>query len=811
MGNEIYKKYLIDKNPFLQTGYLNLWNVYYAQNKITKAKVCIFRCDKKLLRKKFKNKNERRSIQKILKKTPELLNNINNQYFLKIIEPLIEEKNDIYFITECFYKTIMNIFEYSTSKLEIKELFLQMINGIIYLNNKKNLLINYINLNQIFLNKEGNIKFFNLSYSDNKNKNKFEFFKFLDLEIKHSNYKIFNMFCDSILINNSYNQNSDAFILGLIYYYLLKKYINDKNRYLYSSKINLNEYYNINDTYEKFLEYIKNKINFSVEDNEIINMLLNKKSNFYILNEIINKDYFTDEKLQALIYINNLKNNNNYKDINIFLDKFLITIPYFENKILEKNILESFLDYLEILNKENIIKNNLNNLIDKIIEIIFNIIDKPMITIKFENKVWNKIKIFFINEKNSNNKREKFIILKLNYILPKIFNEKNIIEFFPLFNKYLDSTKDCDILLQKEIILNIKNFCGKVSEDYFLSEIYIRIIKLVNININSKNNEKLILLLNSVIDFINILNKNIIEDNLLISLEKIKINMNTPMLINKNLIEIYLNVYNKISNEKIENILIPKLLKIFFIGKIPNIYYEKINNFIVNFLNKIKEKKIKNNNIIEDNEGNYFEKKDSLIDNNVNELSMKRKEIDENNIFDDFFLKKCNTNVESKKIDDNKNINELTDRNNENKNINEEKIINNNNNINKIINHNKTEENISKKIIIQNNNNIIINKNIIQSTERTMENKNTINLTNISNEENNNNNNKSIEIQKTMTNIEEDKKSINEIRNSNDNNSNNFDYEFNEDSFSSNNDNNSNDNNIEDKNNIKENSLFDEN
>ena len=53
MGNEILKKYSINKIPLFQTGFLSLWNVYQGKKKSTNEEVCIFFLDKKTLKKNF--------------------------------------------------------------------------------------------------------------------------------------------------------------------------------------------------------------------------------------------------------------------------------------------------------------------------------------------------------------------------------------------------------------------------------------------------------------------------------------------------------------------------------------------------------------------------------------------------------------------------------------------------------------------------------------------------------------------------------------------------------------------------------------
>ena len=137
MGNEILKKYSINKIPLFQTGFLSLWNVYQGKKKSTNEEVCIFFLDKKTLKKKFSDSQKRKEIISLLKKSPLLLSKLNNFHYLKIIEPITEDKKILFFITEPFVKTLYSwCIQSSPSKLEIKQIISQIVEGILYLNNE---------------------------------------------------------------------------------------------------------------------------------------------------------------------------------------------------------------------------------------------------------------------------------------------------------------------------------------------------------------------------------------------------------------------------------------------------------------------------------------------------------------------------------------------------------------------------------------------------------------------------------------------------------------------------------------------------
>ena len=100
MGNELFGEYNIEKEPFLTGGYLNLWNIYRGIHKERKQNVCVFVFEKKNLN-KFQ-KEEQNDILNSLKKEAQSLIKYKHPSILGIVEPLLEDKNSIGFVTEEF-------------------------------------------------------------------------------------------------------------------------------------------------------------------------------------------------------------------------------------------------------------------------------------------------------------------------------------------------------------------------------------------------------------------------------------------------------------------------------------------------------------------------------------------------------------------------------------------------------------------------------------------------------------------------------------------------------------------------------------
>ena len=109
---------------------------------------------------------------------------------LKVIEPLIEDKTKMGFITEPFTNSLGTWCDKSSpSKLEIKQILTQIMEGVEYLNTECLLVHNNLNPSNIFITKENKIKIGNLSLSQSEgNLINYSFMNKDQLHIKHLSY-----------------------------------------------------------------------------------------------------------------------------------------------------------------------------------------------------------------------------------------------------------------------------------------------------------------------------------------------------------------------------------------------------------------------------------------------------------------------------------------------------------------------------------------------------------------------------------------------------------------------------------------------
>ena len=696
MGNEILKKYSINKIPLFQTGFLSLWNVYQGKKKSTNEEVCIFFLDKKSLKKKFSDSQKRKEIISLLKKSPLLLSKLNNFHYLKIIEPITEDKKILFFITEPFVKTLYSwCIQSSPSKLEIKQIISQIVEGILYLNNEFFFVHSCLNPHFIFLNKDGIIKITNLTfvqcegYIEKKDYFKNNIFSFVNM---------LNFISPEVALENKCNFKSDVFSIGCILFMLLKRYMNEKNKFYLGGINKIEDYVKlINDNIIN--NYLEN-INFLNEDTAFLKLILDQDYNKRCdLNTLLNDKWFHDPKLSALIQLKKLKDNQNIENVTIFLNNFLKCISFFENKVLESKILPYLLDVLQSFN------NNLE-ISDLVLKIILNICNKSMIQIQFESKIWIYIKYCFTKQ-NLSNFRIHLLCSRIDYLFQKLSPFEFDNTFIPLISKILDSN---DMNLKFFIINNLKNIYTSFKQNNLQSEIYVRLIKIL---INSEDINLIIQLLNCFSFIYKKLSKNLIEESLIKNLANVKIDSQTKREICDILIDLYIKLSEKISIEVIGNDIYPRLIKISMVGNINIKSFNLINEFITKNFDKIKQYRSKQindfNNENNDNQSmrnNTIKISESVISQEVDEI-----------VLTNLFSKEFKSIINNKNNENNDNNIKVNNNNDNEKNNNENN--NNDNENNKNENNNTDNEN--------NNNNHIIEENTLDNN---INNSNSINISN---------------------------------------------------------------------------------
>lgn len=620
MGNELFTKYSIEKTPFLQTGFLSLWSVHYGEHKEKKEKVCIFIADKKNIKIKYPKKETRKEIISLLKKDPLTLVKYSHKNILKIVEPLVEDKSKMGFITEPFSNTLGGWCDKSSpSKLEIKQIISQIIEGIEFLNKHCLLVHNSLNPNSILITKNNTIKIGNFSLSQSQgNLLPYFFMEKDDFIIKHLSY-----ISPEIILDKKVFFQSDTFSVGCLIFTMLKRYINDKNK----------NFLNFPKTIKQYREEVANygshflKINFTKEDNNILNQLLQREPTERGTIESISKhQWFNDYKLKAISFIKNISEKNLEQSLK-FLEKLPDNLILFENKIIEREILPSLL---------LILKNNSTNrdLVNSILPSIFTICDMPMIKVRFETKIWPNIKLLF---KLSFLPATClfFLINKMSFLGEKISKNEFESDYLHVICKSIDSNVQ---KLQISVIENVQYLSKKLSAEKFKAEIYERFIKILT---NCNSNFIKVQILKNIHFFYEILDMEELNNSLLKKLAFIKVN-EVNLEVCMGLVQIYEEIAKLVSVESIANKILPMLINILVTGNIDKNSFDKIMNLVLTYLNRIKESREKDLESVQSIAINNNQNENSY--NSINHSQKSKKEVN-TNFFEDFFNENINEKI----------------------------------------------------------------------------------------------------------------------------------------------------------------------
>ena len=741
MGNNLFLNFNLEKNEFMKGGFKNMWKIYKGINKISNKKICAFICDKNSLPSNLTIESKE-SLINILKLECSNLIKYKHPNILSVEESIKEDKNLIGFITEEFdynFEDYINEIYNKKNYLEIKKIFIELINVILFLNRDCNIIHNNLNPNSLFF-KDGKLKLSGLNFSQEiliNKKNEF----FLNLNEDILNFDL-NYCAPEIVYENKINIKSDIFSIGVLLFNYIQKNYNNNNKFLNLSS-------NLPSNYKKIYNNYYNNNNYSKDENEFFEKTLIKNSENRIdLNKILNLKYFKDVLLQSIIFLENLNTNEKNENI-LFLENFKNFYFLFEKEILKIRILPIFL-------------NNLNNenLLNFLIPNIFIISD--FIKNDFEEEIFNKIK-FILKLKIIPAKTLYFLLKKIPFFIENISKENFNENFLEIICKSLD----CNVSkIQFVIIKNIKKIAEIFYEEKFKKEIFPRINKIL---LNSNDIELKIKIINELKNIFFILDKDLIE--ILIK------NLNKVVKENENNIEINFysvdfidfiknDVNNKIiyknifpflgyflANSKINVEIKEKINKIFndYLKILVKNRENEINNDEINF---IKNENNNNNNL---NEEKNYEKAEKFLDKFFNK---KEKIDDENNKnkkkFDFDFDDENDFKIVTKKEENKKNkkINKWDE--DDEDNFNDEKQIKK---IKKIEKIEKIEKNEKKKNLWdedeEEENNFEINKKQTEINKNNIEinkNKFEINKKNNKNDNNNDNNKNSFKKIEKITN-----------------------------------------------------------
>ena len=621
MGSDLFSNYTIEKTPFLQGGYLKLWKIYHGTHKVRKQEVCVFVFEKKSLEKY--PKQEQSEILLTLKCEAQMLVKFKHPSLLGVVESFVEDKTTLGFVTERFdYSLNSWMSNVKPSKLEIKQMVIELAKAILFLHNDAHVVHNNLNPDVIFIDSNNKIKISGLSFSIEDpplQGGDIDLSKYIPPNVHNINAQNVSLslpdlsfVAPELVFNNKCFYSSDMFSLGLVIYQILKDHLGDNKTHLFMKLNNntINAYKNFMNSFDS---YLSTKLKFENDDNFLLSKLLQKQYTARPrVREIIDTPWFNDPKLKALNFVMNLESNDQKKNVE-FLEKLPKIIGMFEKKIIIKRFLPALLKAIKV-----------ETLINPCLPAIFSICESPSFKIDFSREIWPKLKDLF-KLRSLPAAAIYFLISKVQYIGEHITQT----EFSQNFLNLICKAMDCNVpKIQLVVSNNMKFIANNTDSLSFKNQIFPRIMQVVSTT-NSKTLK--LSMLNNIKDLYTKLDQNLINDKLLGTLDKVrKTDGNNDICMS--ICDIYLEISKIVSLEGIANKILPNLISMLVSGNITKSNFDKIMNLISAYLDQIKKNRY--NELISD--GSMLNV-DSLANNKESELNannMNNKEKEEDNFMD---------------------------------------------------------------------------------------------------------------------------------------------------------------------------------
>ena len=688
MGSDLFSNYSIEKTPFLQGGYMKLWKIYHGTHKVRKQEVCIFVFEKKGLE-KFP-KHEQPEILLTLKCEAHTLVKFKHPSLLSVVESFVEDKNTLGFVTERFdYSLNSWMSNAKPSKLEIKQMVIELSKTILFLHNDAHVVHNNLNPDVIFIDANNKIKISGLSFSiedppiqgGDIDISKYSPQSMANINTQNSCLSLpdLSFVAPELVLNNKCYYTSDMFSLGLIIYQILKDHLGDSKTHLFM-KLNSNSINAYKNFMNSFDSYLSSKLKFENDDNFLLSKLLQKQYNSRPrVRDIIDTPWFNDPKLKALNFVMNLESNDQKKNVE-FLEKLPKIVGMFEKKIIVKRFLPALLKAIKV-----------ETLINPCLPAIFSICESPTFNIDFGREIWPKLKDLF-KLRSLPAAAIYFLISKVQYIGEHISQS----EFSQNFLNLICKAMDCNVpKIQLVVSNNMKFIANNTDSLSFKNQIFPRMLQVVSTT-NSKTLK--ISMLNNIKELYTKLDQNLINDKLLVTLEKVRKadgNNDVCMCI----CDIYLEISKIVSLEGIANKILPNLISMLVTSNITKSNFDKIMGLITTYLDQIKKNRY--NELI--NDGSTLNV-DSLANNKESELNNNTNNKEEDNFMDTLLASSkpiTATNTNTKGSEDF--INDLLGNNSYSSSFNTNNTTNNTNNSTATYNNNTNKSNDNTFSFVGNN------------------------------------------------------------------------------------------------------------
>lgn len=572
MGQTLIKNYTLEKDPYLTGGYKNFWKIYKGTHKIRETLASVFVFDKKVLD-QYSNKDEKEEILLLLRKESQNLQKFKHPGILGIQEQLIEDKTSLAFVTEYIPHSISSwIGTGMVSRLEVKLIFIELIEVFRFLEEDAKVIHTNISPDSIFLDEKGKIKVsgFNFPVIDPPQSGG------ESQMLKRSTYPnaypdLYYSSPEAVNPKEKVTYKSDVFGLGLLASHILNKISkNPKEGNFIESSSNTPE------GYKRMMEgsgFSSRKRmffdNLITEEMEFIEGLLIKDQNRReSISRIKENKWFSDFKLNALTFIDNLEANEKGKNT-LFLTQFPNLISQFDEKIIKKKILPKLIETMQ-----------LETFMNLVIPCVIAIAENKEFDINFETVIWPILKNVIFKMKQMPAATLYFLITKADFIGNHISKEEFTNHMLNIICKALD----CGVTkIQTAVIENINSINKKIDSQAYKNQVFQRFINIMN---NTTSNELLILILKNIKLSLSLLDKSTINDTLLNSIEKLR-KQDNKLQTCICLVDIYEEISSHAKIESIANKVLPNLIAILVSGEISSNLFNRIMTLVQTYLDKI--------------------------------------------------------------------------------------------------------------------------------------------------------------------------------------------------------------------------------
>ena len=636
MGSDLFKQYTIDKNPFITN---SKWSIHEATHKQRKTKSCVFVANKANIT------NDKETQISFLKTDATSLMKYKHPNILGIVEPFTEDKYSIGFITEYFdYSLEQWISIKQPPKLEIKMAIIEICKTLQFLHEDCNsLYLNISNQSIYFCEENSKIKLSGLNFitlSEEK------IIKPLD-----KTNGIFNpdlSFASPEMINDDKSLvhfQSDYFSIGMLLLYLL-------TGIKFEIPQNLSQNYNKVISKDKLNETISNNSKLTQQEVSLILWLtdFNIKNRPKNVSEILHHEWFADNNLKALMFIENLTTNDQEQNA-LFLQNLPLILGNYESNIIKFKILPCLLQNLHN-----------TNLINHLFPAIFAVASYDKVSFDFNTAIWPYLTRVF-SMKAIPALTLYFILTKLDFIVQRISTND--------FNNYcidlICKALDCGVAkIQITVIETIIKIHTKLSTPILHSKIYPRIIQVMT---TTNIIELAIKIMFSLKKLLPKLEQNINKEETIENISQTLIKNNYDFKVCSCALELIKeNVFDKCDVDILVKSLLPLLCNIVYKGKVNKELFNKGKELIDKCIDKIKSSKSKEikADYIEDREVLDLWRK--VLDGSLVSKEKKNKKLEKereekmrkegNDFLKKFFSSKTSPNKElGKGIDNNNNTN----------------------------------------------------------------------------------------------------------------------------------------------------------